>query len=181
MDFDQFMLQHAATPYDAAARRERYLRTRQLKGRQKTASVTTIGRARKVAASPPKMKSGGGQQAEIQALEARLDELKDRLSDLVEAAKKRSGIETKAEKKSAKKEASKPDKPEKPMTAAQKKAQAERAKERRQDEKKGQSEKEAPSDTIAQLREQIADYREKIAKALADAQKPKTNRKETVK
>jgi hypothetical protein len=182
---DSALLDHRSE-YDPVKAREYYLRTRQLKGRvkgrqdqpsgrQPAARQTTISRSRPASApkAAPKGKAGGGDLAsQKKALEARLERLRDVLAELVEASKKRSGVETKAEKKADKKSKSEPDKPEKKMTAKQKKAQAERAEKARKEEaRKNPKPDKVTGGDLEELREKIADIKAQIKKALEDARK----------
>lgn len=178
--------------YDPVKAREYYLRTRKLKGRRPAASkqlsATTRSPAKKSASivrgGAPNRANTKSRRAELEAqkeaLEKRLDRLREVLREKVEAAKKRSGGQKKeAEKKSApetevdkadRNKAEKKSKPEKPETAAEKKERAKAAKEA--------YEKEHPN-TLSQdvdiLKAQIEDIQNKIQKAVADARdrKPK--------
>lgn len=175
--------------YDPTYAREYYLRTRKLKGRKKGFSTSSVSSPR-----PSKMKTGAvqvhqGQKAPLskqaklrqqkEALQKRLEVLRDALSQLVEAAQARSGVQKNtAEKKTAetkaktststKKTSSSKDKPE---TAAQKKERAKKAKEEYEKKNPG-----SLSQDVEILQAQIEDIKAKIAKALKDAQskqKPK--------
>lgn len=178
--------------YDPVKAREYYLRTRKLKGRRPAAtqqlSATTRSPAKKSSAivrgGAPNRANTKSRRAELEAqreaLEKRLDRLREILREKVEAAKKRSGGQKKeSEEKTApetqvdkadRNKAEKKSKPTKPETAAEKKERAKRAKEA--------YEKEHPN-TLSQdidiLKAQIEDIQSKIQKAVADARdrKPK--------
>lgn len=171
--------------YDPVKAREYYLRTRKLKGRKKGSSPPTA--TKQVAKRPaistvpagpkPNRANTKSRQAELraqkEALEKRLDRLREVLAQLVEAAKKRSGGDPnkKDEKDKApetkidKADRNKDEKSKKPLTAKQKADKAKKAKEA--------YEKENPN-TLSQdvdvLREQVADIQARIKQALADAQ-----------
>lgn len=180
--------------YDPAKAREYYLRTRKLKGRRPTsATLVAPGRGgrRPANVSTPKAKTGGkpnrsktkSRQAELraqkEALEKRLDRLREVLSDLVDAAKKRSGGDPNKSKDGEKDKApetkvdkadrNKAEKGKKPETASEKKERAKKAKEA--------YEKENPN-TLSQdvdiLKEQVADIQTKIKKAVADSKQRRT-------
>lgn len=85
--------------YDAAARRERYLRERQLKGREKGEGDATSGPRAPAAAAPPKDRSAAraAAAARVKALNGRLTTLRAAL----QAARKKSADKpSEAEKKS---------------------------------------------------------------------------------
>jgi hypothetical protein len=185
MKVDDSGLLHYSEGYDPAKAREYYLRTRKLKGRKKGRAEPPKTTYRPKGSPPPKAATqpkGDQHQkararrkallAEKERLERRLDRLEEVLREAVEAAKKRSGVETKEEKKADKKETK-----EKPLTKAEKREKAKEERERR--------EKEEPKTTLSQdietLRGQIADIRDKIQDALEDARrktrsKPKPKR-----
>jgi hypothetical protein len=164
---DEFLAMHADTPlshagYDAQARREYYLRTRKLKGRA-GGSVDPKGRAT-TASSPsrvnrtavlkaaPKKPASQTMEARVAQLKGRLDRLKSELAILVAAAKVRSGVDPKETKK--KDDSKEPEK----KSSADKKKDAERAKEYREKNQK-------PSEEVEQLQKQIEEVTEKIEKA----------------
>jgi chromosome segregation ATPase len=179
---DDSALFHAGT-YDPAKAHEYYLRNRKLKGRvsrledkvssRPSSTRTTSGSA---GGKPNRADTKSRQaqlRAEKEALEKRLDRLRDVLKELVDAAKKRSGgnpnkkddekgkaPETQADKADRNKDQKK----DKPETAAQKKEKAKKAKEA--------YEKEHPtslSQDIDVLQSQVEDIQHKIKQALADA------------
>lgn len=176
---DSALLEHAQF-YDSAKAHAYYLRTRHLKGRRSGSQQTTTGNR-----SGSQQTSGGRsgprvnpavtrhQQLEAQrkALEARLDRLREVLSELVAAAKKRSGVkdvvapspgdtpkDTAAKNEAAKKTV--------PLTAAQKKEKAAQAREAYAKEHPQSLPKE-----LQALQEQIKDIHEQIKAAVADAKK----------
>jgi len=142
---DEFInsLMHLEAGYDPAKRREYYLRTRELKGRQPGAQTLVPNRnggvvgpsksappASKKAApkkAPPKKDSAAAKrsanQAKVDALKARLEKLRKVLKDLVDKAQVRAGLPTDAEQASKQKADSKKEpakKPAKELTAKQK-------------------------------------------------------------
>ena len=172
--------------YDPTKAREYYLRTRKLKGRKPTtATPSNPGRGGRRPANAPKGAAGGtasrsktkSRQAELraqkEALEKRLDRLREVLSELVKAAKKRSGgnpnkgkdkKDAAPETQADKADRNKAEKKAKPETASQKKEKAQKAKEA--------YEKENPnslSTDVDILKSQVEDIQAKIQKALADA------------
>ena len=157
-------LSHA---YDAAKAREYYLRNRELKGRKKGVAQTPAQRAAAAAAAQKAKRAKA--LAEHKAAEARVAELKARLAkldkllkELVKQAKARSGIDSKAKPTSKT-----PDKKAKPLTAAQKRDAAKRAKANR--EKDGDQSLSAEAKEleakIKKVRERIAKMRAQIAAA----------------
>lgn len=88
-------LEHA---YDPVKRREYYLKTRKLKGR-KAAAIRT-SKSRPTAKPKPPTKTRAQRQAErrrkleaeVNALKARLEKLRDALAELTKQAKARSGV-----------------------------------------------------------------------------------------
>lgn len=161
-----FIEDYLAHVYDPVKAHEYYERTKKLKGRKRNAgrdgSVRAPSTEGRQAAPPPgrpkpKPAATSTLQARIAATEARLATLKDVLSQLVEAAKKRSGVdtETPAEKKAAS------NTPDKPKTRQQKKEDAKRAKEARE---KAQP----PSQELRALQAEVRSVMAKIADARAD-------------
>lgn len=162
----EFVSDHIAHAYDPAKAHAYYERTKKLKGRQ-PGSATDNGGSRPTgtttAPRPPKMASPSGSTSErVAALKARLNRLKEVLDQLVEAAQKRSGVDDTTQETNKKKAAAKDNAPDKPKTAAQKKADAERAKKMRA--AKGET---SPSDEAAKIKAQIAEVEKKIADARA--------------
>lgn len=167
---DDSALFHRAD-YDPAKAREYYLRTRKLKGRQPGVQRSPgPGRSPAVAPTKPRRRSSAARRAEIEAqrkqLEKRLDRLKEVLRELVEAAKKRSGVDESKDTPQDKATRNEQRKKEKPLTATEKRKKAKADKERREKENKPTSEKD-----LADLQAQIQDIRKKIQAALEDARK----------
>lgn len=173
-DPEAFVLAHARAPYDPVARRERYLRTRDLKGRQPNAGRTKGDRSTRVnplPASEDSRNSRDGPSASVQAriavLEKRLERLRDLLSQRVEAAKARSGVETKAQKESKTKtptsSTSKSGGSSK-LSAKQKREAAERSKDyyEKNKNKSGQQE-------LKELQTQIKEIRAQLRAAVENA------------
>lgn len=179
---NRLTLAHAKQPYDPQARRERYLRTRQLKGRRTGEKVKPANSSRVGSAQQPagRRKSSSGPSASVQAriavLEKRLDRLRDLLAQRVEAAKARSGIETKAQKESKtedKTSSSSKSGGGSKLTAKQKKEAAERSKDYYEKNKKsGQQELEDLQRQIkeirAELRAAVENARNNTAKSAAN-------------
>lgn len=152
-------LEHA---YDPAKRREYYLKTRKLKGRKAAALRTS--KSRPTAKPKPPTKTRAQRQAErrrkleaeVNALKARLEKLRDALAELTKKAKARSGVKptsnspkkTTAKKTTAKKE-----------TAAQKAKDAKRSKEYYEKHKD-----EILADEIKSLKGKIQTIQERIEK-----------------
>jgi len=181
MTFDDSALLVHASSYDPAKAHEYYMRNRKLKGRLKKAEETSSPRPPS-GGRPATGGSGGkpnradtkSRQAELRAekerLEARLDRLRDVLSELVDAAKKRSGV----------KDPKKDDKSDDTSSTSKDKKGKDSKKEKltesekREKNKKAQEEyeKEHPtslSTDVKELHAQIEDIQGKIKKALADA------------
>lgn len=183
---DDSALIHARR-YDPQKAREYYLRTRKLKGRKPGASELSASPASsKTMALPggrPNRSKTKSRQAELEtqkvALEKRLERLRDVLSDLVEAAKKRNSEnsnkkdgdrkDTAPETQVDKADRNKDQKDRTPLTASQKADKAQKAKE--------DYEKEHPtslSTDVDILREQVKDIQNKIASAVQDARDRRT-------
>lgn len=166
---EDFIIEHV---YDPVKAREYYLRTRELKGRKKgqreqpatrdgpkPVSKPTTPKVPSNALTPEQRKAAV--KARVTQMKARLEKLQSILDELVEQAKKRSGVdETKdVDKKEDKDTASKKD--NEPQTAKEKKAAKERyEKEKAKDPTLGEEEK--------SLQEDIKEVREKIEKARED-------------
>lgn len=169
--------------YDPAKAREYYLRTRQLKGRKPGSQVLAKGKPQaSVAPSKGKKAASKREQLEAQkaALEKRLDRLRDVLRELVDAAKKRSGVDTDKEapdndpKETASRNESK--KKDTPLTSKQKKEKADKAREEYQKNNGGPT----LSKEVEQLQRQVQDIRAKIQKAVEDARtKSSTSKPQT--
>lgn len=148
--------------YDAAERRAYYLRTRKLKGRnpespeQKVGRTTgsmlmTLAQARKKRREENRRK----QEAQVEALKAKLEKLREVLTELVKQAKLRSGVSPKKDNPDTKDRATKPPK----LTPAQKKEAAEKAKEYRE-----KNPEKALAEDIKSLNDKIKAIQERITK-----------------
>lgn len=100
------------------------------------------------------------------ALEARLDRLRDVLAQLVEAAKKRSGVESKSDENKSSPETK--DKPDKKLTRAEKREKAEAAREAYEPDP-------TVSQEVKQLQDSIQDIMSQIKAAAADAQRQRSS------
>jgi hypothetical protein len=160
-------LQHA---YDAAKRREYYLRTRKLKGRKK--ADPAIAAARRAAAKAAKVAKHKAMEAKVNALKARLEQLKKVLAEMVKAAQARSGGGSASKLSSAVSSAAKPEKKTAKQEAAAKKSAEKYAKKHENDPKASLS-TQAKNLTakIATIEKRIAKLR---AKGLAGATKSKS-------
>ncbi len=103
--------------YNAAKRREYYLRTRKLKGRKKGVFIDPT--ARRAAAKAKKLAAHKALQAKVDAMQARLDTLRKVLQTLVDQAQARSGGDAKSKAAVEKKAA---DAASEPKTAKEKAA-----------------------------------------------------------
>lgn len=138
--------------YDAAKRREYYLRNRKLKGRSPAkAKPPKKTRAQRQAERRRKL------EAQVDALKGRLEKLRAVLSELTEQAKKRSGVETK--KSDSKAAAATKKTPEKKLTATQK-AKAAKASE----EYRKKNPDKALADDVKSLNEKIQSIQKRIVK-----------------
>jgi hypothetical protein len=153
----EFILKHAAQPYDAAKRREYYLRTRELKGRKAGGGRPPPTGALKTAVKTTAKKVSTSNREEIQrrreevanrvaALNIKLDRLRGILSDLDKQA---GGNKSEDKTKEKKKE----------LTPAEKKKAAKEAKERR--EKSGET-KESPAQAVVSIQKKIEAIQEQI-------------------
>lgn len=161
---DELVLQHA---YDPQKRHEYYLRTRQLKGRQKGQQDQTSGRTSSARVSTiKKHHQQPDMQTSVEALRRRLESLKRVLAELVKKAKARSGVETKSSSSSSKSSSSKSGggskSDRKPLTAKQKEEARKRSKDWRDKHKQTKS----PTNEIASLKKQIKEIEAKIQAAL---------------
>lgn len=173
LDITESDLKHA---YDPAKAREYYLRTRELKGRRKSAvELTTSMKTKTVTESSPSAKAKalatkkakrlrGIAEDRVGALETRFEKLNKVLAELVKQAKARSGIDDNNDSKSSSSKSSGSDqKDRKPLTASQKRDAAKKAKEAR--------EKDGDPSLAAQakaLEAKIENVRERIAKIKAE-------------
>lgn len=165
-----------ARPYDPQKAREYYLRTRHLKGRQKGTVRRPSSGLKTGKPTITKTHHSGSAKAAASsnraALESRLDHLRDVLAELVDAAKKRSGVDTKPAKKTATKK--EPEKKSK-LTAAEK---AKKAKAEREKYKKNPP---TPQDSIPELQAKIADIRKQIEQAIENNRRKKSTSKTAAK
>lgn len=159
---EQFVMKHAAQPYDAAKRREYYLKTRELKGRRPGTGRSpppTKGLKTGVISLQPVKKTSTGNAEEIRrrreevanriaALNVKLDRLRGILSSLDEQTGE--GEKKSEEDKGKEKE-------KKKLTAAEKKEAAKEAKERRDKETK-----KSPVQAIADIQKKIEAVQEQI-------------------
>lgn len=149
---DEQELLHA---YDAAKRREYYLKNRKLKGRTKAAvkpKKPKLTRAQRQAARRRK------QEAQVAALKVRLEKLQDAIATLVKQAKARSGVKT-----PTKKAASAPSK--KANGATDKKTAAQKAKAAKAaEEYRKKNPDKALADDIKSLTEKIKTAQARIKK-----------------
>lgn len=175
-DVDYEALLSHARVYDPVKAREYYLRTRQLKGRRTGLSTEPAPKSRVSGTNAParKTKSSRRQEelrAQKAALERRLEKLKNSLALLVDAAKVRSGVESKPDPKETandKADRNESSKKEKPLTAKQKKDKAAAAKEAYEKETGGGS---SLSGDVAALQEQIKSVRAQLEAAIAAARR----------
>jgi hypothetical protein len=112
----------------------------------------------------------------VAAIQKRLDRLKEVLAELVEQAKRRSGIEVDDDKSKKSTAETKPEKAKR-KTAAEKKEDAKAAKERREKEQRLSPDQKvaAIQKEMAQVRDQIAEIRAKLAKPVRPAAPPTSN------
>lgn len=160
---DEDSLSHA---YDAAKRREYYLRNRQLKGRKRGSGRATKPRGKSRAEVAKERHAH--LQAQVSALKGRLEKLQAALKILVEQAKKRSGVQpskTATAKKTAASQQKTAAKPQK-LTAAQKKAKAEAEKKVRREQaiKDGTATNGDLSEEVKSLNERIKTIHARIEK-----------------
>lgn len=160
--------------YDKAKAHEYYLQNRRLKGRRRGGVVPPRG------SNPQTLKllekhtpnKKHGHEAEVAALKARLEKLRDVLAKLVEQAKKRSGVDS-PKKSTAKRSASGSgggkDSKASPLTAKQKREASARAK--KSYEKNKDKNQQSPSNEIEELQKKIADIRAQIKAAIERAHK----------
>lgn len=163
--FIESYLEHKAE-YNPAARRERYLRSRQLKGRQPGAGsqpTGTGGRPKTLQTTTAKQRREAA-EARVERLNKRLDTLREVLRDLVEQSKARAGVDPKSKSSSSSSSSSKSkDSGSSEKTAKQKKEDAERAADKREKEKRL-----SPSDEAKDIEKKIADVRKKISEMKAE-------------
>src|SRR6188768_767944 len=156
--------------YDPAKAREYYLRTRELKGRKKGSADEPSGGDRKAKTQAGKggakalqtktssKKRSSTTQAKIDELKKRLAKLKTALAELVAAAKKRSGVDSKA--------------PSGAKGSDSKGTSHLTAKQKRENKEYYEKHKDkSPDEELEALTKQIKEIRAKIKKAIADAKK----------
>lgn len=161
-------IMHVDPTYSPQKAHEYYLRTRELVGRQpgvaaQPAKVTSaakpaaapLKKAAPVAAKPAASKQSAV-DAQMTALQARFDKLKEVLASLVAAAKARSGVDSKAASKAPTKE-----------TAAQTKKRSDAAKKYYDAHKNDKPQ--TPDAQLKALQQKIADISAKIKKLQAEA------------
>ena len=170
VSFRQEILSHAAQQrvYDKAARRERYLRERQLKGRRPAQFQNPEPKdSPRAPNAPPTTKphtaSTPVTPERVAALKVRLTQLKELLAQLVEQAKAKAGVEPTT--KEATKKSAEDKQPAKEKTAAEKKEDAKAAKEQRDKEPPKPETASSVQAQIDSVRKQIEDMRAKIAAA----------------
>lgn len=188
-DIDDSALLHYSKGYDPVKAREYYLRTRKLKGRERSTKnfdedmgkkyYRQLQKERAKREPEPKADAKSAARKELEeqkaALKDRLEKLNDLLAELVKAAKKRSGIETKAapvkkdpedtsSDKASRNESAKKDTP---LTTSQKREKAEKAREEYAKENPGPS----LSKEVQQLRAKVEAVKAQIEKARAEAAK----------
>lgn len=155
--------------YDAAKRREYYLKNRHLKGRKRGSGRVTNPRVKSRAEIAKERHAH--LQEQVSALKGRLEKLQAALKILVEQAKKRSGVKptkTAAKKTTASQQKANA-KPQK-LTAAQKKAKAEAEKKVRREQaiKNGTATNGDLSDEVKSLNERIKTIQARIEKMHAN-------------
>ena len=174
-EFEATLAHYADPNYDPQKAKAYYERTKNLKGRRrgtKTDPESSGGsNGPRPSAQPAPSQPDSDQHAaararreevqrQVENLQERLSQLKEVLRQLTDAAKKKAGVETEAEKD--KKKDSKDEKESK-LTQAEKDKKAKAEKERRDKEKK-----DSPTEQLASIQQQIADVQEKIQQARED-------------
>jgi hypothetical protein len=160
---DENSLSHA---YDAAKRREYYLKNRHLKGRKHGSSKVAKPRVKSRAEISRERHAHLSEQ--VTALKGRLEKLQAALKILVEQAKKRSGVKpavSSAKKTASPQQKTAASKPQK-LTVAQKKAKVEAEKKARREKaiKNGTATNGDLSDEVKSLNERIKTIRARIEK-----------------
>lgn len=166
--------------YDPVKAREYYLRTRQLKGRRRprvfdpNPNRVTKAEFEKAATGNEGMYKRPPPPADLKeqrdALVKRLGRLREVLDKLVEAAKARSGVEVTSDPSDSpadKAERNEVAKKNTPLTEAQKREKAEKAREEYKKENGGPS----LSTEVQQLQKQVVEIRKKIDAAMAEARR----------
>lgn len=166
--------------YDPVKAHDYYMRTRKLKGRRRgSAQVTslhtrsgtrTVGTARKAKAAKREANERRRKEAEarVAQLKVRFDKLRKVLAELVEQAKKRSGVEAQPKTSTSSKSSSDTDR--KPRTASEKREDAKRSKEYREKNpvKTVDASKTGANAQAKQLEAKIKRVREQIDKMRAE-------------
>lgn len=149
--------------YDAIKRREYYLKTRKLKGRKPGAAKPTAAKPHK---SQEQRRKERQHQLEVKVaeLKGRLEKLQKVLKTLTEQAKARSGVKsttssTSSQSSTSKTSSSSTSSKDKPLTAAQKAAEAEAQAKYYKKTKNQQL-----SDEVTSLTEKLKTIKERIAK-----------------
>lgn len=163
MNAREFILSHADPNYDPRKRREYYLRTRQLKGREPGA-----GRPPSAPSGRPNLNLSTEKERRerVEALQRKLDRLKEIYQELLAQSKGRAGIESPSKTPAKKASSSKGGSSSTKTTAKERREAAERSKEWREKhpKKKSQPEK-SVEEKLASLRKAIAKIRAEIAAA----------------
>jgi uncharacterized protein YceH (UPF0502 family) len=167
--------------YDPAARRERYLRNRQLKGRRSGRQDEPVGSRGPSSTTSTADRHRREAEARLAALKQRLTELRTKLEDKLAEAKARSGVETKKDNTpstSSKASSKTGGGSSKPTTAKEKRE----ASERWEKHKKENPDKSTPKEPsvqaeIEQIRQQIEDIRAKLKAAVEKARQSSTQAK----
>lgn len=169
---EQLELLHASPGYDPRKAHEYYMRVRKLKGRHSAiekvsksrpkGSAVVLGKASKKVATAKETSKQRREEvhARVEALKKRLDRLHDVLAQLVEQAKKRSGVNTKS---SAAKSSPSTTVTTKHKTAQEKSSAAKSSKEYYDKHKKDN-----PSSKTKDLETSIKQVEEKIRKIRAE-------------
>lgn len=141
--------------YDAAKRREYYLRNRNLKGRNKGSPKPAAPRKTRAQRQAERRKH---QEAQIAALKGRLEKLRELLAIETEKAKARSGVKKSTEPTKTSKHSNKETHAKK-LTAMQKAEKARDEKKRRE-----KNPDQSLDEQVKSLTEKIKTIRERIAK-----------------
>lgn len=175
-----------ARVYDPVKAREYYLRTRKLKGRRKgravidqpstgrrQSNVVLVDRSKKRSSKAERRRAE--LKAQKEALQKRLERLREVLDQLVKDAKRRSGVKTPAKKgTSGSKSKSGSSTSRKSSSSGRERKLTQREKAVKAKKAKEQYEKDHPntlSDDIEILQEQIKDIKAQIKKALEQSKK----------
>jgi hypothetical protein len=167
---EDIILAHARTPYDPVKRREYYLRTRQLKGRGPGGTINGLGKPSGIKEGPKSEPRSSAIEARVSELQKRLIKLKVLLRQLVEDAKRRSGVEIKKDSATTNTDTTGSNKKTEPQTktVSQKKEAAKKSKEYYDKNVK----KVSLSTSEKRLKDQIADTERTIMKIREDLKAP---------